>query len=181
AKKFRTAVNIANVDVSRATTHNKGIFNGVDAVVLATGNDFRAIEACGHAYAARDGQYRSLSKVSIIDGIFRFEIELPLAVGTVGGLTRLHPLSKRSLEMLGNPGAKELMKIMASVGLAQNFAAVKALVTSGIQKGHMKMHLTNILRHFNATDLEIENALQYFADKTVSFSGVREYLVKVRG
>ena len=119
--------------------------------------------------------------MSIIDGIFRFEIELPLAVGTVGGLTRLHPLSKRSLEMLGNPGAKELMKIMASVGLAQNFAAVKALVTSGIQKGHMKMHLTNILRHFNATDLEIENALQYFADKTVSFSGVREYLVKVRG
>jgi hydroxymethylglutaryl-CoA reductase len=181
AKKFRTAVQIANIDTYRATTHNKGIFNGIDAVVLATGNDFRAIEACGHAYAARNGQYLSLTRASINDGVFRFEIEIPLAVGTVGGLTRLHPLSKRSLEMLGNPSAKELMKIMACVGLAQNFAAVRALVTSGIQKGHMKMHLTNILRHFNATEQEVEQALQYFADKTVSFSGVRDYLGKVRG
>ncbi len=181
ARRFNTAVKIANVDPYRATTHNKGIFNGIDAVVLATGNDFRAIEACGHAYAARNGVYSSLTKASVKKGIFRFEIEIPLAVGTVGGLTRLHPLSKRSLEMLGNPSARELMKIMACVGLAQNFAAVKALVTSGIQKGHMKMHLNNILNHFNATEKEVEQALQYFADKTVSFSGVREYLVKVRG
>jgi hydroxymethylglutaryl-CoA reductase len=181
ARRFNTAVKIANVDPYRATTHNKGIFNGIDAVVLATGNDFRAIEACGHAYAARNGVYSSLTKASVKKGMFRFEIEIPLAVGTVGGLTRLHPLSKRSLEMLGNPSARELMKIMACVGLAQNFAAVKALVTSGIQKGHMKMHLTNILNHFNATEKEEEQALQYFADKTVSFSGVREYLGKVRG
>ena len=181
ARRFNTAVKIANVDPYRATTHNKGIFNGIDAVVLATGNDFRAIEACGHAYAARNGVYSSLTKASVKKGMFRFEIEIPLAVGTVGGLTRLHPLSKRSLEMLGNPSARELMKIMACVGLAQNFAAVKALVTSGIQKGHMKMHLTNILNHFNATEKEVEQALQYFADKTVSFSGVREYLGKVRG
>jgi len=181
ARKFTTAVHIANVDPSRATTHNKGIFNGIDAVVLATGNDFRAIEACGHTYAARNGSYSSLTKASVKDGKFRFEIEIPLAVGTVGGLTRLHPLSKRSLEMLGNPSAKDLMKIMACVGLAQNFSAVRALVTSGIQKGHMKMHLTNILNHFNATEKEIEKAITYFADKTVSFSGVRDYLVKIRG
>jgi len=181
AKRFTTAVKIANVDPSRATTHNKGIFNGIDAVVLATGNDFRAIEACGHTYAARNGSYSSLTKASVKEGIFRFEIEIPLAVGTVGGLTRLHPLSKRSLEMLGNPSARDLMKIMACVGLSQNFAAVKALVTSGIQKGHMKMHLTNILNHFNATEKEIERAIQYFADKTVSHSGVRDYLFKIRG
>lgn len=181
ARKFTTAVHIANVDPSRATTHNKGIFNGIDAVVLATGNDFRAIEACGHTYAARNGSYSSLTKASVKDGKFHFEIEIPLAVGTVGGLTRLHPLSKRSLEMLGNPSAKDLMKIMACVGLAQNFSAVRALVTSGIQKGHMKMHLTNILNHFNATEKEIEKAITYFADKTVSFSGVRDYLVKIRG
>lgn len=176
AKKFRTAVNIAQHDVFRATTHNKGIFNGIDAVILATGNDFRAIEACGHAYAARNGKYASLTSCEIKNNKFRFSIEIPLAVGTIGGLTKLHPLSRRSLEMLGNPGAKELMKIVACVGLAQNFAAVKALVTSGIQKGHMKMHLTNILRHFGASENEIEKAAAYFADKTVSFSSVREFL-----
>lgn len=180
ARKFKTAVNIARNDVCRATTHNKGIFNGIDAVILATGNDFRAIEACGHAYAAKDGKYRSLSTCETVNGKFIFSIELPLAVGTIGGLTKLHPLAKRSLEMLGNPGAKELMKIIACVGLAQNFAAVKALVTSGIQKGHMKMHLTNILRHFGASETEIEKAFAYFSDKTVSFSSVRDFLQSYR-
>lgn len=176
ARKFSTAIRIAKHDVYRATTHNKGIFNGIDAVVLATGNDFRAIEACGHAYASKNGQYGSLSDCEIVGDTFRFSITLPLAVGTVGGLTKLHPLAKRSLEMLGNPSAKELMMIIATVGLAQNFSAVKALVTSGIQKGHMKMHLTNILRHFGATDTEIQLATTYFADKTVSFSSVRDFL-----
>lgn len=180
AKKFRTAVNIACNDTYRATTHNKGIFNGIDAVVLATGNDFRAIEACGHAYAGRNGMYRSLSNCKVENGKITFWLEMPLAVGTIGGLTRLHPLAKRSLEILGNPGAKELMKIIACVGLAQNFAAVKALVTSGIQKGHMKMHLTNILSHFGASEPEIEKALAYFADKTVSFSNVRDFLTTYR-
>lgn len=180
ARKFKTAVSIARNDVYRATTHNKGIFNGIDAVILATGNDFRATEACGHAYAAKDGKYRSLSTCEIINGKFIFSIKLPLAVGTIGGLTKLHPLAKRSLEMLGNPGAKELMKIIACVGLAQNFAAVKALVTSGIQKGHMKMHLTNILRHFGASETEIEKAFAYFSDKTVSFSSVRDFLQSYR-
>ncbi|MFN0276714.1 MAG: hydroxymethylglutaryl-CoA reductase, degradative [Chitinophagales bacterium] len=180
AKKFKTAITIARNDVYRATTHNKGIFNGIDAVILATGNDFRAIEACGHAYAAKDGKYKSLSNCEVKEGKFIFSIEIPLAVGTIGGLTKLHPLAKRSLEMLGNPSAKELMKIIACVGLAQNFAAVRALVTSGIQKGHMKMHLTNILRHFGASETEIEKAFTYFSDKTVSFTSVREFLNEYR-
>ncbi|MEL7221400.1 MAG: hydroxymethylglutaryl-CoA reductase, partial [Bacteroidota bacterium] len=105
-QKFATAVNIAVHDPYRAVTHNKGIFNGIDAVVIATGNDFRAIEAAGHAYAARDGQYRSLSRCTIEDNIFRFELELPLALGTVGGLTKLHPLAKLSLQILQQPSAK---------------------------------------------------------------------------
>lgn len=174
--KFATAVKIAHIDSYRATTHNKGIFNGVDAVVLATGNDFRAIEACGHTYAAKDGQYRSLSHCEVKNGIFRFWIDLPLAVGTVGGLTNLHPIAKTSLEMLGNPSAVELMKIITSVGLAQNFAALRSLVTTGIQQGHMKMHLQNILIHMNADKVQIAEATKYFEDKTVSFSAVRSFL-----
>lgn len=176
AEKFTKALQIAYIDTYRATTHNKGIFNGIDAVVLATGNDFRAVEACGHAYAARSGQYRSLSFAEVKDGIFRFWLDIPLALGTVGGLTTLHPLAKRSLEMLGTPSAPELMQIIASVGLAQNFAAVKSLVTTGIQKGHMKMHLMNILNHLEATEKEIKEALSYFTDKLVSFTAVREFL-----
>jgi hydroxymethylglutaryl-CoA reductase len=171
-----TAVRIACLDPYRATTHNKGIFNGIDAVIMATGNDFRAVEACGHTYACRDGQYRSLSRAEVKDGIFRFELELPLALGTVGGLTAVHPLAKRSLEILGNPSAQELMMIVAATGLAQNFAAVRSLVTTGIQSGHMKMHLTNILNHLGANDAEAAAAQQYFADQTVSFSAVRSFL-----
>ena len=171
-----TAVRIACLDPYRATTHNKGIFNGIDAVIMATGNDFRAVEACGHTYACRDGQYRSLSRAEVKDGIFRFELELPLALGTVGGLTAVHPLAKRSLEILGNPTAQELMMIVAATGLAQNFAAVRSLVTTGIQSGHMKMHLTNILNHLGANDAEAAAAQQYFADQTVSFSAVRSFL-----
>ncbi|MEO0734532.1 MAG: hydroxymethylglutaryl-CoA reductase, partial [Bacteroidota bacterium] len=145
ARRFRFAVEIARQDPYRAVTHNKGIMNGVDAVVLATGNDFRAIEAACHAFAAQDGQYRSLSRCRIDHDIFHFEVSLPLAIGTVGGLTKLHPLAKTSLEMLGRPGAEELMCVMAATGLAQNFAALRSLVTTGIQRGHMKMHLQNIL------------------------------------
>lgn len=180
ARKFVTAINIARGDSYRAATHNKGIFNGIDAVVLATGNDFRAIEACGHAYASRDGIYRSLSQAEIVDDKLRFSIEIPLAMGTVGGLTTLHPLSKRSMELLGHPSAEELMMITASVGLAQNFAAVRSLITTGIQYGHMRMHLTNILAHFGASEMEVERAIAYFADKTVSFNSVREFLSDLR-
>ena len=176
AYKFWTAIRIAEIDPYRATTHNKGIFNGIDAVVLATGNDFRAIEACGHAYAAKDGQYKSLSHCSIEDDVFRFWIDIPLAVGTVGGLTNLHPIAKKSLELLGNPTAEELMKVIAVTGLAQNFAAIRSLITTGIQSGHMKMHLVNILHQLKARDNEIENAVEHFSDKVVSFSAVRDFL-----
>lgn len=174
--KFQTAVNIAVHDPYRAVTHNKGIFNGIDAVVLATANDFRAIEACGHAYAARDGQYRSLSRCTIEGDLFRFELEIPLAVGTVGGLTKLHPLAKLSLQILEQPSAHELMQIIAATGLAQNFGALRSLVTTGIQAGHMKMHLQNILIHFGATTAQVEAAKEYFAERTISFSAVREFI-----
>lgn len=180
AEKFRTAVKIAHIDPYRATTHNKGIYNGIDAVILATGNDFRATEAAGHTYAAKDGQYRSLSYCEINDGIFRFWLDVPLAIGTVGGLTSLHPLAKKTLNILGNPSAEKLMRIIASVGLAQNFAALRSLVTTGIQQGHMKMHMMNILNHLQASESECKDALLYFSDKTVSFSAVREFLERYR-
>ncbi len=180
AERFAMAVRIAQIDPYRATTHNKGIYNGIDAVVLATGNDFRAIEACGHTYACRDGQYRSLSTCVVRDGMFRFELEVPLAMGTVGGLTALHPLAKRSLEILGHPSARELMCITAVVGLAQNFGAVRSLVTTGIQQGHMKMHLTNILNHLGASEEEAATAQHVFQAQTVSFSSVRAFLEERR-
>ncbi|HUH74098.1 MAG TPA: hydroxymethylglutaryl-CoA reductase, degradative [Chitinophagales bacterium] len=180
ANKVKRAVRIAEIDPHRATTHNKGIYNGVDAVIIATGNDFRAVEACGHTYAARNGSYESLTHCTIENGIFKFWIDLPLAVGTVGGLTQLHPLVKRCHQLLGNPNARELMMIVAVSGLAQNFAALKAMTTVGIQKGHMKMHLLNILNHLEATDSEKEYALNYFKDNIVSFTNVRVMLDQVR-
>ncbi len=181
AERFALAVRIARIDPYRATTHNKGIYNGIDAVVMATGNDFRAIEACGHAFAGRDGQYRSLSSCTVKGEMFRFELTVPLALGTVGGLTALHPLAKQSLDLLGNPSAQELMCIAAAVGLAQNFAAVRSLVTTGIQHGHMKMHLTNILNHLGASEKEAAEAAVYFGIHAVSFSGVRAFLEGQRG
>lgn len=179
--KFIQAVHIAHLDPYRAVTHNKGIFNGIDAVVMATGNDFRAIEACGHSYACKEGQYRSLSYAKVNDGIFTFWLDIPLAVGTVGGLTSLHPMAKRSIELLEKPSASELMKIIAVTGLAQNFAALRSLTTTGIQKGHMKMHLMNILNHLEANEEETEQVKVYFEDKNISFSSVRSYLLSLRG
>lgn len=180
ARKFANGVKIAQVDPFRATTHNKGIFNGIDSVVLATGNDFRAVEACGHVYASRNGRYTSLTDISLENGRFKYTLEVPLALGTVGGLTNLHPLVRRGLEMLGNPSASELMMIAASVGLANNFSAIRSLVTVGIQKGHMKMHLLNILKNFQANEEEIEKAKIYFIHHVVSYNSVREFLEKVR-
>ncbi|MDX2002839.1 MAG: hydroxymethylglutaryl-CoA reductase [Chitinophagales bacterium] len=179
-RKFSNGVRIAQVDPYRATTHNKGIFNGIDAVVLATGNDFRAVEACGHVYAGRNGQYSSLTNIDIQDGQFTYTLEVPLSLGTVGGLTTLHPMVRRGLEMLGNPSARELMMIAASVGLANNFSAVRSLVTVGIQKGHMKMHLLNILKNFEASEQETELAKKYFVHNIVSYTSVREFLELLR-
>ena len=178
AEKFVRAINIAQKEPYRAVTHNKGIMNGVDAVVIATGNDFRAVEAGVHAYAARNGQYASLSHAYIAEDSLHFELELPLAIGTVGGLTNLHPLVKWSLELLGHPSAKDLMQIITVAGLAQNFAAVRSLVTSGIQKGHMKMHLLNILNQLNATPAQKEAAVIFFKTNPVSHSAVANFLEK---
>ena len=176
AEKIVQAVEIASCETFRAVTHNKGIMNGVDALIIATGNDFRAIEAGVHAYAARNGQYTSLSKASIIDDQFTMELILPLALGTVGGLTKLHPMVEWSMELLGNPDAKKLMEIVAVAGLAQNFAALRSLVTSGIQKGHMKMHLFNILNQLGAKPVQKEAALSYFKKNTVSVKAVSDFL-----
>ena len=180
ARKFIKAVNIANADIHRAVTHNKGIFNGIDAVVLATGNDFRAVEACGHAYASRDGQYRSLSRCRLDNHLFTFSLEIPLALGTVGGLTKLHPMAEFSLKLLKSPTAPKLMEITAAVGLIQNFAALKSLITSGIQKGHMKMHLLNILNQLEANEEEKEIIKKLFSHRSVSFRGVKEEIEKIR-
>ena len=180
ADTFIQAVQIAEVEPFRAVTHNKGIMNGVDSVVLATGNDFRAVEAGVHAYAARSGSYSSLTHASIEEGVFRFWIEIPLALGTVGGLTGLHPLVKTALELLGNPSAKELMEVVAVAGLAQNFAALKSLTTTGIQQGHMKMHLLNILNQFEATDKEKLQLVEHFKKNTVTHSAVVEAIEKLR-
>ena len=180
AEKFIRAIAIAKVEKRRAVTHNKGIMNGIDAVVLATGNDFRAVEAGCHAYAAKDGTYTSLTHAKIEDGIFTFWIEIPLAIGTIGGLTNLHPLVKIALDILQKPNAKELMKILAVAGLAQNFAAIRSLITTGIQKGHMKMHLINILNLMNATEAEKEKAIHYFKDNKVSNNAVASFLNTLR-
>ena len=180
AEKFDMALKIAEIDPFRATTHNKGIFNGVDAVAIATGNDFRAIESAGHTYASRNGAYSSLSHVEIEGDRFKFYVELPLAMGTVGGLTSLHPLAKHSLKMLGSPSAQDLMMISSAVGLANNFAAIRSLVTKGIQIGHMKMHLMNILNNFNASKAEKKKAEEYFVEHKVSFSSVENFLKNMR-
>ncbi|GAO31605.1 hydroxymethylglutaryl-CoA reductase [Geofilum rubicundum] len=179
--RFKTAVDIAIHNTHRAVTHNKGIYNGIDAVVLATGNDFRAVEAAGHAYAARDGQYRSLSSCTLSDnGHFSFSLTVPLALGTVGGLTRLHPMAAKAMEILQQPSAEELMSIAAAAGLANNFSAVASLVTTGIQKGHMKLHLSNILNSLGATEQQKAAAQDYFKDQTVSQKAVREFLEKAQ-
>lgn len=178
ATRFYKAVEIAREDPYRAVTHNKGILNGIDAIVIATGNDFRAVEACCHAYASRDGQYRGLSTCSIEDNRFIFSLEIPLALGTIGGLTKLHPMAKRSLELLENPNAEELMMVAAATGLIQNFAAIKSLITTGIQKGHMRMHLNNILHQLHASEEQKLKAREHFNTKSISFNAVREFLEK---
>jgi len=181
AENFVRAVHVARIEPYRAVTHNKGIMNGVDAIVIATGNDFRAIEACAHAYAARDGQYRSLSDVSVENGEFKFWIELPLALGTVGGITKLHPMVKFAMQLLGKPSAPELMQIIAVAGLAQNFSALRSLTTTGIQKGHMKMHLLNILNQFESTEKEKAIIVDSFKNRIPSYQLALEEFCRVRG
>ncbi|MGI9527509.1 MAG: hydroxymethylglutaryl-CoA reductase, partial [Weeksellaceae bacterium] len=180
ADKFMQAVRIAEVEPYRAATHNKGIMNGVDAVVIATGNDFRAVEAAAHTHASQGGSYGSLTHCEVKNDEFRFWIDLPIALGTVGGLTSLHPLVRFALDILGKPNAHELMGIVAVAGLAQNFAALRSLTTTGIQKGHMKMHLYNILNQLGATDKERDYFTIYFRDKTVSHHAVVTEFNRIR-
>ena len=180
ADKFIRAIEIAKTQTTRAVTHNKGIMNGIDSVVIATGNDFRAVEAGVHAYASKDGNYKSLTDASLIEDVFKFWIEIPLALGTVGGITNLHPLVKWSLDLLGNPNAQDLMKIVAVAGLAQNFGAINSLITTGIQKGHMKMHLINILNSLDANENEKNKLLDIFKTNIVSYSSVKKELENLR-
>jgi len=177
------AYQFADNDPYRAATHNKGIMNGVSAVVLATGNDTRAVEAGAHAYAARTGRYRSLSTWEVTaDGALAGTIELPLAVGLVGGAVKIHPTARALLGIIGVSTAAELARIIAAVGLAQNFGAMKALATEGIQKGHMSLHAQNIAFSAGATGEEVgEVARRLVADATINEEAAARILATLRG
>jgi hydroxymethylglutaryl-CoA reductase len=178
--RFEMAVEMATHDIYRAVTHNKGIYNGIDAVILATGNDFRAVEASGHAWASRSGRYSSLSSVNLHGNQFEFIVDVPMSVGVTGGMTRLHPMARASMILLRNPGAEQLMSVAASAGLANHFSAIKALITGGIQQGHMKLHLINILNQFNADSNEKKAVLRHFQNRNVTYESVRNYLSGIR-
>ncbi len=172
----------AEVDPYRATTHNKGIMNGIDAVLIATGNDWRAVEAGAHAYAARDGSYTSLTKWwKDSNGDLRGRIEIPLAVGIVGGATRVHPIAQLALKILNIESASQLAEVIACVGLAQNFAAIRALATEGIQQGHMKMHARQLAVAAGANDSEVTNiAQQMIREKNIRLERAKELVLKQR-
>ncbi len=175
-EKFFHAVEISKIDLGRAVTNNKGIMNGVDSILISTGNDFRAVEASVHSFACKDGEYKGLTECSIDNNIFSIKLTLPISIGTVGGITDLHPMVKLSHKLLGKPNSSSLMEIIASAGLAQNFAAIKSLITAGIQKGHMKMHLINLLKKNNATENQIENAKVFFKEKKITSKAVQDFL-----
>jgi hydroxymethylglutaryl-CoA reductase len=168
----------AELDLYRAATHNKGVMNGVDAVVLATGNDWRAVEAAAHAYAARDGRYTSLTTWRTNEaGDLVGEIKLPMAVGIVGGATRVHPSAQVALKILGVQTARELAEIIACVGLAQNFAAIRALASEGIQQGHMGLHARQIAVAAGATGDDVDRiAAQLVQEKNVRLERAKQLL-----
>lgn len=189
AQRVIEAYALAAVDPYRAATHNKGVMNGVDAVVLATGNDWRAIEAGAHAYAARDGLYRSLSTWAYIPGdpatgagpALVGSLELPLAVGSVGGATRVHPLARLALQLMGIQTARELAEIIAAVGLAQNLAAIRALATEGIQRGHMALHARQIAIAAGARPEEVDRvAAALVAERQIRVERAGELLAQLR-
>jgi hydroxymethylglutaryl-CoA reductase len=183
AKRIHEAYVFAKNDSYRATTHNKGIMNGIDPVVIATGNDWRAVEAGAHAFAARNGHYESLSKwtVDTANEVLKGELLLPLQLGTVGGITRLHPTSKAALQILGNPSSEELSMICLSCGLASNLAALRALVTTGIQRGHMKLHAKNLALAAGAKPDEVEQvAMELVINQNVSASAAESLIQSLR-
>jgi hydroxymethylglutaryl-CoA reductase len=179
---FLESYTLASIDPYRAATHNKGIMNGIDALIIATGNDSRAIEAGAHAYAARDGQYTALTRYhKNNNGDLVGEIELPMAVGVVGGAANMHPKAKLCRKILGISSARELAEVVASLGLAQNFAALLALSTVGIQKGHMSLHAKNIAVMAGAQRDEIEKlADQLVHNGKVKLDYAKELLEKMR-
>jgi hydroxymethylglutaryl-CoA reductase len=172
----------AAADPYRAATHNKGIMNGVDAVVIATGNDWRAIEAGAHAYAARSGRYTSLSTWAVDgDGRLAGTLEMPMAVGIIGGATKVHPTAQAALKLMGVTTARALAEIIVSVGLAQNLAALRALATEGIQRGHMTLHARQVAIAAGASGALIEQvAGRLVAEKTVRIDRAEAILAELR-
>lgn len=183
AQRIALASQFAKQDPYRASTHNKGIFNGIDAVLLATGNDWRAIEAGAHAYAARDGRYQGLSnwEVDLEERKLYGQLTLPMPVAAKGGSIGLNPMVVASFDLLGQPTAKELASIIASVGLAQNFAALRALVTTGIQAGHMKLHAKSLALLAGAQEDEIAAVVaELLKEKQFNQAKAKEILTKMR-
>ena len=183
AEKIALACQFAQADPYRAATHNKGIFNGIDAVLIATGNDWRAIEAGAHAFASRDGRYQGLSRWSLDTDTEELvgEVTLPMPVATKGGSIGLNPRVALSHELLGNPSAKELAQIIVSIGLAQNFAALKALVSTGIQQGHMKLQAKSLALLAGASESEVAPLVErLIADKTFNLETAQRYLENLR-
>ena len=185
AEKIVAASVFANSDPYRACTHNKGIMNGIDPVLIATGNDWRAVEAAVHAYAVRDGQYRAISTWRYEQNILIGQLEAPIIVGTVGGVTRLHPTAQLCLKMLGIESADHLSRIIASVGLVQNLGAIRALVTNGIIEGHMKLHITNLSLSAGAQENEMPELVKHLegifkSQKRISLSTAKTILAELR-
>jgi len=184
-QKIQEASIFAHTDPYRAATNNKGVLNGIDPVLIATGNDWRAVEAGIHAYAARDGQYRSITQWRYQDGDLIGELSAPIIVGTVGGMTRLHPTASLCLRMLGAESANELSRIIATVGLVQNLGALRALITLGFTEGHMKLHITNLTLSAGATGDEIPLLKKRLEEwlafhKRITLSNAIEILQKLR-
>ena len=183
AEKITLASQFAQADPYRAATHNKGIFNGVDAILIATGNDWRAIEAGAHAFASRDGHYQGLSQwtLDLEREELVGEMTLPMPVATKGGSIGLNPRVALSHELLGNPSAKELAQLIVSIGLAQNFAALKALVSTGIQQGHMKLQAKSLALLAGASESEVAPLVErLIAEKTFNLETAQRYLENLR-
>lgn len=182
AQRIVEASLFAENDPYRATTHNKGVMNGIDAVVLATGNDWRAVEAAAHAYAARNGQYASMTRwrISSDQTFLHGEIHLPMAVGIVGGATRVHPSAQVALRLMGVQTARELAEVIVCVGLAQNLAAIRALAAEGIQRGHMSLHARQVAIAAGASGANIDRiAEQLIAEKQVRLERAQTLLANL--
>lgn len=184
-QKLQEASLFAEMDSYRAATHNKGVMNGIDPVLIATGNDWRAVEAGVHAYAARDGRYQAITRWRYQDGVLVGQLTAPIIVGTIGGVTSLHPTAKMCLRMMNITSANELSQVIAAVGLVQNLGAIKALCTEGIIQGHMKLHIDNLLLAAGANEMEmpeLKERLQNWLHlhKRISLNNAHDLLAEIR-